>query len=320
MAVKDLIKLQIGQETTWGTSVAATAKLMGLTDLSVDIVDVVHQSADLNGTMYPSDLVAEVSQHGEGSFSMDLSYEDICYPLDGIFEEESATGTGPYVWTYVAPTTAVLASNDYTFEVGGTGAEYEMAGATITGATIAGEAGSIWTGDFEFFSKAVDDAAMASLSDRTVELIRMSDTLLYIDTWTGAMGSTAVSDELISFSLNLDTGRHLKYFNGSLAPSDYGETKWSATLELVMEYSTTCKAMVDALSAPGLVQRQIRLKATSGTKIVQIDFAGTLMDGVTLFDDRDGNLIATLTFTGTYNDTDTDWLEITVTNGVASLT
>jgi len=319
MAVKDLIKLQIGKEVAWGTSVAATAKLMGVTDMTLDIVDVVHQSADLNGTMYPSDLVAEVSQHGEGSFSMDLSYEDICFPLDGIFEEESAGGAGPYTWTYVAPSTAVLASNDYTFEMGGTGAEYECGGATITGLTISGEAGGVWTGEFPFFSKTVDDGSMASLSDRTVELIRMSDTALAIDTWAGTMGATAVTGELISFSLNVETGRHLKQFNASLAPSDYGETKWSGTLELVMEYSTVTKAIVDALSAPGLIQRQIRIMATSGTSSAQIDFAGTLMDGVTLFEDREGNLTATLTFTGTYNDTDSNWLEFIIINGVAAL-
>ena len=44
------------------------------------------------------------------------------------------------------------------------------------------------------------------------------------------------------------------------------------------------------------------------------------MDGVTLFEDRDGNLTATLNFTGTWNDTDTDWLELTIVNSIGSLT
>jgi hypothetical protein len=320
MAVKDLIKLQVGQEVAWGTSVAATAKVMGVTDMSLDIVDEVHQSEAYNGTMYPSDLVAEVSQHGEGSFSMDLSYDDILYPLDNLFEQEAPAGADPYTWTYVAPTTAVLAGNNYTFEMGGTGAEYEAAGVTLTGATISGEAGGVWTGEFPFFSKTVDDGAMAVLADRAVELIRMADTVLYIDTWAGTMGTTAVAGELISFALTFETGRHLKYFNASLAPSSFGETRWTGNLELVMEYSTVTKALVDALSAPGLVQRQIRLLATSAPDTAQIDFAGTLMGGVSLFDDRDGNLTATLNFQGTYNDTDTDWLEIVVVNSIASLT
>lgn len=322
MAVKDLIKWQVGQETAWGTTAAATAKVMGTTDISLDIVDVVHQSEDLNGTLYPSDLVALCSQHGEGTISMDLSYDDILYPLDGLFAEETASsGNGaPYTWTYIAPTTAILASNNYTFELGGTGAEYECVGATFTGATISGEAGGVWTGEFPFFSKAVDDATMTVLADRTVELIRMADTVLTIDSWGGTMGATPVTGELISFTLSFDTGRHLKFFNGSLAPSTYGETKWSGNLELVMEYSTVTKAIVDAMSAAALAQRLIRLKATSSADSAQIDFAGTLMDGVTLFEDRDGNLTATLNFTGTYSDTGTEWLEFTVVNSIASLT
>jgi len=320
MAVKDLIKLQIGQETGWGTTAVATAKLMGVTDMSLDIVDVVHQSADLNGTLYPSDLVAEVSQHGEGSFTMDLSYDDILYPLDNLFEEEAPAGADPYTWTYIAPTTAVLVGNNYTFEMGGTGAEYEAIGVTLTGATISGEAGGVWTGEFPFLAKGVDDGAMAVLADRTVELIRMSDTVLTMDAWGGTIGTTPVAGELISFALTFDTGRHLKYFNASLAPASFGETKWSGNLELVMEYSTATKAIVDALTVPGLVQRLIRLKATSTVDSVQIDFAGTLMDGVTLFEDRDGNLTATLNFTGTYSDTGTEWLEFTVVNSIAALT
>ena len=320
MAVKDLIKLQIGQEATWGAGAVATAKLMGVTDISLDIVDTVHQSEALNGTLYPSDLVALAEQHGEGSFSMDLSYDDILYPLDGLFEEETPTGGPAYVWTYIAPTTAVLSSNNYCFEIGGTGAEYECLGATPTGMTISGEAGGVWTAEVPFFSKAVDDASMTGLSDRTVELIRMSDTVLAIDAWGGTIGTTTVSNELIAFTLSFDTGRHLKQFNASLAPSSYGETKWTGTLDLTMEYSTTTKAIVDAMSGATLQQRLIRLTATSGADIVQIDFAGTLANGVSLFSDRDGNLTADLSFTGTYSDTGTEWLEFTVTNSIDALT
>lgn len=320
MAVTDLIKVQVGQETTWGDSVAGTAILMGVTDATVNVVDEVHQSAEM-GAMYPSDVVAEVSQHAEGSITMDLSYQDILYPLDNMFEEESPADASPlYTWTYVAPTTAVLVGNVYTLEFGATGAEYEVSGALFTGGTISGEAGGIWTGEFPFVGQDVDDDTMATLAGRTVGLIRMADTVLSIDTWTGTMGTTPVTTELIGFELAFETGRHLKYFNGAVAPGNYGCTKHTGTLTLKLEFSTVTKAIVDALSVPGLVQRQIRLKATSSTHTAQIDFAGTLVGGVPLFDDRDGNITVSLPWVGTWHDTDVNWLEFIVANDIASLT
>jgi len=318
MPASDLKLVQIGQETGWGTTAVATARLMGVTDVSLTIVDQVHQSERM-GVLYPDSMVAEVSQHGEGSLTMELSYDDILYPLDGLFEEETPTGGPVYVWTYVPPTTTALSSNDYTFEIGTSGAEYECVGATFTGMTINGEAQGVWTAELPWFSKAVDDAAMTALTDRTVELIRMADTVLTIDAWGGTIGTTAIANELISFSLNIETGRHLKFFNGSLAPADYGETKWTGTLDLSMEYGAVTKAIVDALSAPGLVQRCIQLEATSGADIVTIDFYGTLMGGVDLWGDRDGNMTADLSFTGTWHVTDTDWLKIVVTNSLGTL-
>jgi len=293
---------------------------MGVTDASVDIVDEVHQSTDM-GAMYPSDVVAEVSQHAEGSITMDLSYEDILYPLDNMFEEETPTDASPlYTWTYVAPTTAVLVGNVYTLEFGAPDAEYEVTGALFTGGTISGEAGGVWTGEFPFIGQDVDDNSMTALASHTVELIRMADTVLTIDTWTGTMGATPVSSELISFELAFETGRHLKYFNGALAPGDYGCTKHTGTLTTVMEFGTVAKAIVDALTIPGLIQRQIRLKATSSTHYAQIDFAGTLdAGGVTLFDDRDGNITVSLPWVGTWNDTDTNWLEFTIANALSTL-
>ncbi|MBU0495679.1 MAG: hypothetical protein KKB13_27845, partial [Chloroflexi bacterium] len=66
-------------------------------------------------------------------------------------------------------------------------------------------------------------------------------------------------------------------------------------------------------------QRQIRIKATSGSKIGQIDFCGTLLESGELFTDREGNITAELLFTGTYHGTVANWLKIAITNGVETL-
>jgi hypothetical protein len=175
----------------------------------------------------------------------------------------------------------------------------------------------VWTGSFPFIAADADDNAMAVLADRSVELIRMADTVFSVSTWAAGVWN-AVADTLISFSLSVQNGRHLKFFGGDLLPQAWGDTAFTGTLETVCEFNASAKAYVDALLAPALVQRRLRLLATSGTNIVQIDFAGTLDSGTELFSDRDGNITVALNWVGTYNPTATNWLSFSVTNGIAN--
>jgi hypothetical protein len=125
--------------------------------------------------------------------------------------------------------------------------------------------------------------------------------------------------QLISFDLNVSTGRHLKQFAGSLQPTAWGDTQWRGTLTTVVEFEADAKGIVDALVAPGLVQRLIQIVATSGTHSATIQFAGTLVNGVELFTDRDGNITVSLEWQGTYNDTVSGWFDVDVVNSTATL-
>lgn len=324
MPVTDLIKVQMGQEGTWGTCVAATAKLMGVTEATLEIVDEVHQT-EKSGFYYPSDLVAEVSFMGEGSITMDLTYEDILYPLENFFdaiETHTATATGPWTWSYDAPTTTTVTPQHLTIEFGAPDAEYEACGVLFTELNISGEAGGVWVGEFPFLCADIDDAAMATgtaVADRAVELIRMADTELYMDTWTHTGARTKIDDTLVSFELHVENGRHAKVFAGSVQPDDWGDTQWTGTLTTVLEFNASGKAIVDALLAPALVQRMLRIVGTSGAKSVTLDFDGTLVNGAELFSDRDGNVTVELEWQGTYNDTNTNWLGVDVVNSVQTL-
>lgn len=319
MPITDLIICQFGEETTWGSCETATRRMMGVTGCSLKIDDTVHHTEEM-GMLNPSELIAEVEFKGSGNIAADLSYEDIIIPLDNIFDEETAVGTAdPYTWTYTAPLLAAVVPNLYTLEYGATNAEYEACGVLFTGFTIAGEAGGVWTGDFPFICKDIDDDSMAALNVRTVELIRMADTVLSVDAWDGTMGNTNVDATLISFELTLDTGRHTKTFAGDVQPLDWGETQWSGQLRTVLEFNASGKAIVDELLTPVLVQRQIEIEATSGAHIATIQFCGTLIDGAELFTDRDGNITVDLLWDGTYNPTFTGWLTITVLNAIAAI-
>lgn len=321
MPVTNLKRVQFGKEVTWGTAVAATALLSGAGEgCGLEVVDETYHGPH-QGSMGPSALVAEVRQHAEPKLEYDLTYEDICFLWDGLFGACSPTGGPVYVWPYTAPLATAPVPRPYTMEIGALGAPYKAAGVVFNKTKVEGDidGDGVWKASVDLLAKVASVVVMASLSARVTEMIRMADTALYVDAWAGTMGATAAPTTLISFALDLDPKYHLKWFAGSVAPGAKGEDQWEGSLELVLEFNATAKAYVDALLAPALVQRQIRLKAASGTKIAQIDFAGTLVKGVKLWEDRDGNMTISTTWEGTYNATFANWLAASVSNAVASL-
>lgn len=320
MAVTNLKRVQLGQESTWGTGVAASALLMGVTESSLDIPDEVLQVEE-QGSLAPSDLVAQLKQSAAATIDYNLSYEDILFLLEGLIGDCTPTGADPYTWAYAAPGDTAVEPREYTLEFGMTDAEYEMVGAIFNDCGISGDidGDGVWQASANLLGKSAAEAAMTALSRRTVELIRVVDTLLYIDAKAGTMGSTEVSNALISFDLSIDPKYHLKYFGGSVNPGSFGHDRWEGQLTVVAEFTAAVKAFVASLLTPGLVEKQIRLQATSGTKEATLDFAGYLVDGVSLFEDRDGNATVSLTWQGEYNATLGNWFKAEVVNGVATL-
>lgn len=320
MAVTNLKRVQLGYEGTWGTGVAATALLMGVTESSLEIVDEVYQ-AEEQGHLAPSILTAEVVHAAAATIGYDLSYEDICFMLDGLFGDCTPTGSDPYTWAYTAPLSAVVVPREYTVEYGMASGEYEMNGAIFNDCTISGDVDGdgVWKASCNLIGQDVVAAAMTSLSRRTVELIRMADTKVYIDAIGGTMGATEVATALISFELSVDPKYHLKTFGGALVAASFGYDRWEGQLTVVAEFTAAVKAFVDALLGPAQVEKQIRIQALSGTKQAEIDFAGYLVDGVELFEDRDGNVTVSLTFEGEYNATLANWLKFEIINAVSAL-
>jgi hypothetical protein len=318
MVATALRKVQVGQETTWGTGVAATAILMGITDVSFDVADEVEVLQEM-GHLNPSSIAYLQTLHAEGNITARATYEDIMYFAKGVFGAPSSAGT--YTWTYAAPTTAAPTLNGMTLEFfDPTGAPYEADGVLFNGLTISGEAGGMWQVQSPLLGETIVAAAMTTaLSERTVEAIRCGDTVLYMDTWGGTMGTTSVGATLISFSAEITPNRHLKQFCGSLTPENYGEGVWTGTLTTVLEFNSTAKALVDAMLAPALLQRQIQIKASSSSKNAAIQWAGTKSSGTTLFSDRDGNMTVELKWAGTYHATYGNWCKVIVTNAVQTM-
>jgi hypothetical protein len=328
MPASVLRTVYLGKEQlhTWGASTKApTVKLMGLTDATLSVVDEVDQP-ELVGTLAPATVAAQASQHGEGHVEQRASYQDICYWLDGLFgpATASAAANTTYTYNYAAPLVASTTPQHYTVQFGTTDAEYEMDGAITNNLTLGIEAGQIWTLGVDLLGHAISTAALATCADRDVDLIKASDTTLYMDSWASqTIGATEIAATLISAELTANPGRHLKTFVGSITPEAYGENRWEGGLVTVLEFNASAKAIVDALLAPALVQRQIRLTATEGLttakRLCTVDFAGTLVDGAELFGDRDGNMTVSLKWNGTVNTVWDNWLAVKITNELSVL-
>lgn len=309
--------VQFGKETTWGTAVAATVRLMGLVEASFQIEDVTEVLPDL-GRFAPSPNALQLQQSASGQIQVYGTYEDLPYFLDHIFGIATPSGSDPYTYDYAAPLTTAPTPRKSTIEYGTASASYEMSGGLLKTLRIAGAAGRYWEVSSDVIGEAIAATSLTgSLNDRAVNPIRMADTVCKIDAWAGTIGSTA-GGKLVSFEAAIDTMRHLKFFAGSLTPTDFGEDKWTGTLQTVLEFDSTAKAYVDALLS-GKVQRQIEIEAINGTNVATLQFAGTLIDGVPLFADRDGNITVELNWEGTYNSTLGNWLKASVTNGVSTL-
>ncbi len=109
---------------------------------------------------------------------------------------------------------------------------------------------------------------------------------------------------------------------GALTPGGYKQPMWDGTLKLSFEFNATSKAFLDALIAPTAnapVQKQVRIKHTSGTAIVQYDFCGTAINAPKVFTDQSGVASVDLELHGTYHTTVANWFKASITNSVATL-
>lgn len=321
--IADLV-VQVGKETTFGTGVAATAKLRGLTRSPQ--FQPRHDSEVLEeiGTYGPSSLAVLNSLGAEGSLEGHVLYEDDPMLMDALFGVAAPTGSGTYTYAHAAPLTSAPTSPRLeTIEYGDAesgGPNYKMVSAVTTKVTYKGENSKALTYTRDVLGHSIVATTLTgALTDRAVEPVHGAQVAVYVDTWAGTMGSTAVSATAFAFELELDSGRNLGYFFGGLLPTDWDEGFYTATLKMTMKFNATSKAYLDSLlgSATAVSQRQVRLKATSGTKIWQKDIAGTFVEPPRFWENRNNAVTVQFTLKGTYHSTFANYFKSSVTNAVS---
>lgn len=324
MPTRGLAQWQVGTETTWGTAVTMTAKLMGVQEKSY--LQAANKSdiyPDIRNSLAPSYLAGLEQTAGGGKLEMIATFEDVAYVFDNVFGQAAPSGAGPYVRAYTAPLSTAVTPRILTCTHGNTqtgGGIYKLAGGLLNTMNIKGATGKPTTIEAELIGKSVASGAFAALSDRTVEVIMGMPWLIYMDAVGGTIGTTQLATTAVAFELETKLNRVLAWSMDALPPDSWEQNPWEGTLKLTLRMNTTTETEIDAIVAQTAVyQKQVRLKTTSGTKILQLDFAGTMKEPPKTYDDKDGILTIGMELAGTYNTAMGNWLAASVTNSVATL-
>jgi len=280
---------QLGKETTRGTPVAATNRLL-IDSLSVDPGAVTHKPTPAVGTLTrqgPTSITRKLAQLKAAG---PLSFEQIGYFLGmGVKGAVAATGGPPlYTYTYNPDEISDPAPDTYTIErrlsdmLATPGYDdIEMEYCFARQLTISGAEGeeAVWQIAADIVGRQVSSTTLTpAIGVPAVEEILVYKTSLYIDNTWAALGGTQISGQLLDFTLTYDTGlKELFCPDGNLYFSRYtfagapGRSK-GASLDLTMLVDT--QMVAERTKAQAGATRFVRLKATgSSSREVALDMA-----------------------------------------------
>jgi len=311
-------------EITWGLVVTpCTFKWMGLTDASMKPTDTSQRFTEIRSSLAPAYSDRKTKVGAEASLKGILSYDDAPYVLEALLGKASPTGTNPYTYAYTAPLGTAPTSRIYSlYQVDADGSAYAMTGAVGKRIAFHGSSDGELTWEADFLGAKIAVGTLGSPpADRTVTFAAGADVAIYVDAALGTIGTTPVTATAYEFDLELATKRDTSTFFGSISPLSWHEgEQWDATLKLSCEFNATSKAYLDALiSTTAVFQKLVRIKATNGTNVIQLDFSGVAEDVPEVFGKRGGVTALEVTLKGVYDAIFANYFKASVTNGVSVL-
>lgn len=327
--ITDLFELRMGKEATdsdWGTAVAQTHKLMGVTDFSMTPIVESQQIKDRKGSLAPGYESAFVRKHATASLSGIVNYEYFPLILDGIFSKATPTIDTEYTYAYTAPTTAQTTPQWYTMAWGNSadaGSIKALVGGTFQTLQLSGATGQTMTYQANLIGKSVDTDTFDSAAEAnsTVTTTRGCDLALAIDPSSDAAGTTPITTTWMDFDLNINTNRAPLWYLGNTAPSNFRDARWDVSLRLGLELNTTSAAFLDAILSTSTTtfERVFKITATNGVNSIAFSLNGVAVEAPQIFADNDGVVTYNLMITGQYHSTLANYLTASVVNTIASM-
>ena len=326
-ASKALRRFQLGPETTPGTAVAATFKMVGDATYTIE--------RDTENEDFPRQVYAPLTGGGidlrKGTlvnWQGNLTYEEAMHVFASVIEIPATTGAGPYTHTYDRPWDGPPTLEAYTAEMtedDGSTLHVQKECAYLTGMAfelaIAGLEPARLT--WEAFARASADTtetgSLDALTGRTVVASNLFK--VYLDDTAGGIGGTLLSDTVRAATLayggivapayNLD-GRTALDFTGIRHKAFTPDT--APTLSITMELAATAAAEIADYLAGN--SRFIRLTATNGTDSITFDMC-MVHAAPPAIEEDDGLMVATFSLRLEYDATLT--FKAVIVNGLADL-
>lgn len=327
MGLKALRKIQIGEESTKGTAVPATAILLGA--LTMKETPTIHRPEEERGSMAEFFRSLKVANLAELSFEGDATFEQILYLLHmGVAGNVSPTGDGaatPYLWTFTPALAAAATFDAFTFEYGDDIQAWETEFCMASEVSIKGALNEAMIMAASIFGRKMTATTFtAALSLPTVESIPFQKAKLYIDDEDGTIGTTEKSSLLVAAEYVINTGLVPKrYADGSIDFTSYQES--IKNVELKLTFAFNANAETERTKFDGETLRLFRIEAEGsdmggvlGNKKLTLDLCGIYTDFSTL-EDREGEDVVSITVSGQLGTNYTKLYELAVTNNVATL-
>lgn len=328
MGLNALRRVQVGLESTPGTSVAATSRLMGFS-LGGNLNDrVVVQPMDQRASLAAHSRGYTTGYLWEDTLDGEATYEDIIYLLGWAIKgaiTPSTVDTNAKKWLYTPSLTSANVPDTSTLEFGDDTQEYEAEYVFAKGLTISGAIDEPVKVSADVCGRQLSASSFTgSLTARTVEQILSQKFKLYMDDAGGTIGSTQKTLTLIDWQFK--TGAHFipkKHQDGNLYFSGYSEVAMAPELQLTMELNANTTAIRGKYTAETV--QLVRLIGT-GSLIGAVSALKTLcIDGayrITKFDkigEKNGADVVAVSLVGEYDSTYAKVFEIYAQNLVSTL-
>lgn len=281
-AIKALTRVQVGKETTRGTAVAATRRLV-LTEATYRRIEEQEQfEGEMNGLLVRTTRPPLAVRNGtELEIAFPLDFEQILFPLlagvkGGVTPTQPGTGDAE-LWTFTPGVSADPAPDAYTLEFdersGADAAGMEAPYGIVSEIVIAASFEGVPTVNVSLFAqKTTDGSSTGSIALPTLNKAAGPLWAAYFDDAWADLGDTQVTGQIYGFSATIRTGLSAGFYMDGRSTLDF--TRYEVGPRMV---DLTLDVTHDPASA-ALIQSEEAHKSAGTTRFVRLQVDGPAFD------------------------------------------
>jgi hypothetical protein len=307
--------------------VAATAKLMGVTEASITPIRERVRPEEVRGSMMPHFNIIDVFHAFEADVQGIITLEDILFPLSSVLQQGSVTAPGAgqnnYTWTFTGPTSSPPNALPLTLEWTDNVRGYQATGGLGTQLVLSGQVNQEARFRWRIRGKQVQPATAASPADRVVTPLAANLFTLSKAADAANPTYTNLANVLRQWELTIDSGLQVvPAQSGALTPVAPAWQGYRATLRLILLHrSPDGTGVLDDFLSGNLLLVRLQSGAYYGSPAAQltVEFAGVPVSVSELFQNADGLTAFQVEIHSRYAPQWGNWLKVTVINNVSSL-